>query len=222
MRVDRPRSAAVRLAKRLWREQRYRVVFSTAMGLVFHALYALYHGVLGVANRSLWFVAMCAFHAVLSSMRLCVVLCERKRTAPAFAETARFVARLCGGLLILFSFVLSGVIYLSLAQDIAIRHHEIVMITIATYTFYKITLAVLRATRRRPPGDPLLAVTGIIGYAEVAASLLTLQRSMLVSFGQMAAADRHRMNALTGLAVCLFILALGVWTLLKNRPPRRA
>ena len=62
------------------------------------------------------------------------------------------------------------------------RYDSILMITIATYTFYKITMAVVRAVKQRHDPSPLLAAIRSIGYAEVAASVLTMQRSMLVSF----------------------------------------
>lgn len=48
-----------------------------------------------------------------------------------------------------------------------------------------------------------------IGYAEAAASILTLQRSMLVSFDGMGETEIRMMNILSGSAVYLFVLALG-------------
>ena len=55
-----------------------------------------------------------------------------------------------------------------------------------------------------------------IRYAEVAASVLTLQRSMLVSFGSMDHRQIRFMNAMTGAAVCLFVLLLGVSMIAKS------
>ena len=58
------------------------------------------------------------------------------------------------------------------------------MITIATYTFYKIAAVLIKRVRSRQKAVQLFDVLSTITYAEVAASVLTLQRSMLVSFGQ--------------------------------------
>ena len=131
------------------------------------------------------------------------------------------MVKLCGGMLILMGFLLTSLVYISLAQNIAVKHDEIVMITIATYSFYKITAAVIRAIKQRRNNAPLLIAIRTIGYAEVAASLLTLQRSMLVSFGSMDAADMAMMNRLTGMAVCLFIWLLGIFTMRKGRKRRK-
>ena len=209
------------LGRRFIQEQRFRAVFSAAVGLLANIMYAIYHGALGVVNQSLWFVTMFAYYMILSSMRFSAVLCEWKRKSLASEDTEYFVAKLCGGLLVLLSFILGGIVYISLSQNIAVKHHEIVMITIATYTFYKITVAVIRAIKQRKNAVPLLDVIRTIGYAEVAASLLTLQRSMLISFGSTGNEDIALMNGLTGISVCLFILLLGIFTILKSGKERK-
>lgn len=210
-----------KLGRRFIQEQRFRAVFSAAVGLLANIMYAIYHGALGVVNQSLWFVTMFAYYMILSSMRFSAVLCEWKRKSLASEDTEYLVAKRCGGLLVLLSFILGGIVYISLSQNVAVKHHEIVMITIATYTFYKITVAVIRAIKQRKNAVPLLDVIRTIGYAEVAASLLTLQRSMLISFGSTGNEDIALMNGLTGISVCLFILLLGIFTILKSGKERK-
>ena len=210
-----------KLGRRFIQEQRFRAVFSAAVGLLSNIMYAIYHGALGVVNQSLWFVTMFAYYMILSSMRFSAVLCEWKRKSLASEDTEYFVAKLCGGLLVLLSFILGGIVYISLSQNVAVKHHEIVMITIATYTFYKITVEVIRAIKQRKNTVPLLVVIRTSGYAEVAASLLTLQRSMLISFGSMDNEDIALMNSLTGISVCLFILLLGIFTILTSGKERK-
>ena len=56
-----------------------------------------------------------------------------------------------------------------------------------------------------------------ISYAEMAASVLTLQRSMLVSFGTMDNKQIHFMNATMGAVVCLFVLILGISMMIKSQ-----
>ena len=54
----------------------FRVIFSASIGLLINILYAFYHGMLGLMNQSLWFVAMGAYYVVLGAMRFSAVLCE--------------------------------------------------------------------------------------------------------------------------------------------------
>lgn len=206
-----------KIGRRFIREQRFRTVFSASISLLVNILYAFYYGALGVVNQSLWFVAMFAYYVIVSSMRFSAVLCEWRCKSSTSRAIEYFAARLCAGLLVLLSFILAGVVYISLFQNVAVKHHEIVMITIATYTFYKITVAIIRAIKQRKNTGPLLVVIRRIGYAEVAVSLLTLQRSMLISFGSMDNEGIALMNGLTGITVCLFILLLGIFTILRSR-----
>lgn len=201
-------------AQRLLRDYRYRTVTAASVSFGCNLAYAVYHGVLGLMNLSLWYLTMCGYYMILSTMRFSSVLCARRGNS---VQQEYFVMQLAGGLLILLSLILSGVIYMSIAQNIATKHNEIVMIIIATYTFYKLTLAIIKAVRQRHNASPVLAVIRGIGYAEVAASVLTLQRSMLISFGEMEPAKIRLMNALTGAAVCCFICSLGIVLIVKTR-----
>lgn len=63
------------MGKRMLRDPFRRVVFSAAIGFSLNLLYALYHGVLGIINLSIWFTVLCAYYTVLATMRFCTVLC---------------------------------------------------------------------------------------------------------------------------------------------------
>ena len=65
---------ATEFGKRMVKEQRYRMVSAAACGFSVNLLYALYHGALGIANRSLWFITVCAHYTILSTMRFSAVL----------------------------------------------------------------------------------------------------------------------------------------------------
>ena len=118
-------------------------------------------------------------------------------------------------LLAALSMVLGGFVYAELKRGIAVRHDTILMITIATYTFYKLAMACVRAVKQRKNPAPLLALVRTIGYADAAASVLTMQMTMIASFSRSGKA-LPVLNAITGTAVCLFIFALGVITALRG------
>lgn len=193
----------------IWDRER-RPIFTAAVSFLLNLLYALYNGALGITSQSIWFVTMCAYYAILAAMRFFAVLYSRKG-----GGEDPFIARLVGLLLILLSAVLACVIYLSLSQSIAARYGTIVMITVATYTFTKITMAVIRAVKARKDPSRLLAAIRCIGYAEVAASVFTMQKSMLVSFEGMSERGARLMNIATGSAVWMIVLALGLIMLRK-------
>ncbi len=198
-------------------DQRYRIVLTAAFSLLLNLSYAIYHGVLGIMGRSWWFIAICAYYIILGMTRFSAVLCERKSNSAPSIDTEYFVLSISGALLLLLSCVLAGVNYMSLQENIATQYGEITMITIATYTFGKLVMAIIRVVKHRRNRSPLLAAIRRIGYAELAVSVLTLQRSMLVSFGEMEASKVYLMNALTGTGVYLFIFVIGIFMMKEKR-----
>ena len=122
----------------------------------------------------------------------------------------RILPMSAGILLLALNFALTGVILLTIAQDTARRYSEIVVISIATYTFYKIIMAVVNMVKVRKTQSPILITIRNIGVADTLVSMLTLQATMLASFQGKGGLDANRMNAVTGMVVCVLILALGV------------
>ena len=122
----------------------------------------------------------------------------------------RILPMAAGILLLALNFALTGVILLTIAQDTARRYSEIVVISIATYTFYKIIMAVVNMVKVRKTQSPVLITIRNIGVADALVSVLTLQATMLASFQGKGGLDANRMNAVTGMVVCVLILALGV------------
>ena len=204
------------IGKGILNDERYRMILSAGATFALNLLYALYHCILGIINLSLWFITMCAFYAILATVRFSAVLFERRHTAAA-ADTEYFVMKLAGVLLMALSIVLSAVVYISMSQHIATKYGEIIMITIATCTFGKITMAAIRAVKHRRNPSPLLSALNMVGYAEAATSVLTLQRSMIASFGSSDDSFAAIMNASTGAAVCLFVFGLGSYMAINGK-----
>ena len=149
-------------------------------------------------------------------MRFSAIMCEHRNNALYSQHAENFVMKLSGILLSVLSFVLTAVIYISLSQNIAAKYSEITMITIAAYTFYKIIISIIKAVKQHKNPSLLLKTIRSISYAEVAASILTLQRSMLISFGAMEQRQIRLMNVITGMAICLFVLMLGISMIIKS------
>ena len=91
------------------------------------------------------------------------------------------------------------------------KYPDVVVISIAAYTFYKIITAVIHMVRVRKLRSPLLTALRNIGAANALVSLLTIQTTMLASFSSEGSSlDANLMNAVTGFAVCVLVAALGI------------
>lgn len=176
-------------------------------GLMLNLAYGVYNGVLGLVSPSWWFVTLGAYFIVLGVMRFAVWQGER---AADDTVAAGFVRRFTGALLVVMSVFLVGMVYLSAVRDRGVRYHEIVMITIAAYTFTKMVVAIIHWRGARNSASSFRKTLCSIAFADALVSVLSLQRSMLVSFPGMVEQDIRLMNGLTGSAVCLLVLLMGL------------
>ena len=192
-----------------------RVIRSAALGLLINFSYSIYHAVLGFTSHSWWFITISVYYTVLSIMRFALLLMERhSRHDPA---EAKFAERFTGFLLPALSFCFVGTVILSVVTDRGIRHHEIAMITIAVYTFTKMTLAVINLVKVKKLDLPIHRALRSISFADAFAAVYSLQRSMLVSFPGMAEKDIRLFNMLTGSGVCCIILLLGLYLIIGRK-----
>ena len=176
--------------------------------LIFNVAYAVVNSVVGFTAHSWWFITVGAYYAVLSVTRFSVLQVRRK--AGGNYDTEWFARRITGILLVVLSFCIVGVNVLSAVKDRGTVFHEIVMIAIAAYTFYKITDAIVGMVKARRNPSPVVKTLRNIALSDACVSIYTLQRSMLVSFPGMEAADIRLFNILTGTAVWVTVLLLGI------------
>ena len=193
------------LGKRLYADRRFRIVFYAAATLIVNLLYGVGHAILGLLSSSCWLLVMAAYYILLGVMRFGAVLTERRHASE------RFVMRLCGGMLMALALVMGAVTGISLAEDNAVPHGIVVMLVIAIYTFWKMTMAIVHTVQAHQSGTPLTRTIRNITLASALASLMTMQRSMLVSFdGDMTAEAALVLNICTGSAVCLLVFLMGL------------
>ena len=188
------------LIKRLKGDFRYRVVFFAGLNLALNILYAVGNLALGIYEHSYWFITAGAYYAILGIMRYSAVLFEKKTKSESI-KAEYFVRGFSGVMLIGMSIVLMGSVYLSVKFDVARSIHEIIMI---------ITMAIINAVKVKKHNSPLLETLRNINLADAVVSIFSMQRSMLVSFEGMTVWEIKLINTLTGTAVCLVVLALGI------------
>ena len=185
-----------------------RFVKSPYTSLVINFAYAMGNSVIGFATHSWWFITVGAYYTILAITRFSVLQIQRK--AKGDFDTELFARRITGILLVVLSFCIVGVNVLSIVEGRGTDFHKIIMIAIATYTFTKITIAIMGMVKTKHTASPVLKTLRNISVADAFVSVYTMQRSMLVSFPGMQPTEIQIFNILTGTAVWLIVLALGI------------
>ena len=184
------------------------IVKSPYTSLIMNFVYAIGNCAVGFWARSWWFITVGAYYVVLAMARFSVL--QVKRKAKADYDTEFFARRITGFLLVALSFCIVGVNIMSAVKERGIVFHEIVMITIATYTFTKITIALVGMVKAKLSASAVSKTLRNIALADACVSIYTMQCSMLVSFPGMEKTGILLLNIFTGTAVWIVVLLLGI------------
>jgi len=176
--------------------------------LAINFVYAIGNCAVGFLSHSWWFITVGAYYAVLAMARFSVL--QVKRRAGGNYDTELFARRITGILLVALSVCIVGVNILSALKERGTAFHKIIMITIATYTFTKITLAIIGMVQAKHTASPVLKTLRNIVLADACVSIYTMQRSMLQSFPGLTPTEIQIFNILTGTAVWIVVLFLGI------------
>lgn len=180
----------------------------TLFSLFINLAYAVYNAAIGFCTHSWWFVTLFLYFTVLSVTRFSLLRIKYKSSGNLSLEI--FAEKFTGAMFIILSVSLIGTVVLSVIDNHGTKYHKVVMITIALYVFIKMTLAVINVIKARKNDSPVIKALRGISFVDAFVSIFSLQRSMLVSFGEMAEKDIKLFNVLTGSGVCIIVFLLGL------------
>ena len=171
------------------------------VSLAINSVFSAYYLILGIWTQSWWLITLGAYYYVLSTIRFYVLKTKKHQCS---------IVRPVGILLLILSLPLAGTVILAVVKDRGQSLHEILMIAMAVYAFAKITLATVNLIKARKDNSAKHLMLRNISLADAFVSIFALQRSMLVSFGEMKASQIMLFNILTGTAVWVIVLLLGI------------
>lgn len=175
--------------------------------VLFNAAFCAYYIIFGIITHSWWSFTVGVYYAILSATRFVVHKTK---------ENNNLIKKYTGVMLMLLSLPLVGTVILAVVSDRGIIMHMIVMISMAAYSFTKITLAIINLIKARKSDSAKLVSLRNVSLSHACVSIFALQRSMLVSFGDMHQNDIRIFNAVIGAAVCVIVFLLGL-NLVKNK-----
>ena len=177
------------------------------LSLIFNVAFSIYHIAFGVLTESWWLFTLGVYYLLLTVARFTLLVSR---------EVGEGRVGFIGVLLIVLVLPLFGTVILSLVRDRGVVMNEILMIALALYAFTKITVAAISFVKSYKNAGAKEISLRNVSFADAFVSIFALQRSMLVSFGEMAENDIRIMNASLGFAVCVAVFFLG-FNLVKNK-----
>ena len=201
-----------------WREDdRLRVNLSLYGSLIWNAAYAVFQLWLGFYHHTFWFYSLAGYYVSLAVMRFFLVrhTSVHKPGEKMQKELVRY--RACGWVFLVMNLSLALMIFFMVYWNRTFQHHEITTIAMAAYTFTTFTTAIINVVRYRKYNSPVYSASKAINMAAACVSMLTLESTMLTTFGQgESPAFRQLMLALTGIAISAFIVTMAIYMIVKG------
>lgn len=180
-------------------------------------LYVVMNGVSGILYHSAWFYILALYYTILAAMRFLLVRFVNRTGIgrDRFRELRR--SRLCGYILLTLNLALSGAVLMILHQNKGFEYNGMLIYVMAAYTFYITVNAIINLVKYRKLGSPVMSMAKIINMAAALVSMLSLETAMFSQFGEdMSPDDQRLMIMLTGAGVSIVIVAMSVYSIVKN------
>ena len=187
-------------------KNRFNIIKTATVSAIINVGYAAVNLFIGFSEPSWWFISVGIYYFILCATRSAVIAARKK-------DLKFFV----GVMLIITALPLLAIAIISSVRDTGNKFHEIVMITMALYAFTKVTLAIINLIKVKKQSAPFEISLRNISLADALVSIASLQRSMLVSFGEMSVSDIHLFNILTGSGVSVLVFLLGLNLIISKR-----
>ena len=204
---------------RIWQDDtRLRVNVSLYGTLIYNTAYALLQLGMGFWHHSFWFCSLAGYYISLAVMRFFLVRHTSKHNPgeKMLVELKKY--RACGIIFLVMNLALALMVFFMVYWNRTFHHHEITTIALAAYTFTSLTLAIVNMVKYRKYNSPVYSASKAISLASACVSMLTLESTMLTTFGDgtMSLTGRRILLGISGGVISAFIIAMAIYMIVQG------
>ena len=199
---------------RKWQDDtRLRVNVSLYGSLAWNALYGIFQLWLGFYHHTFWFYSLGAYYICLGVMRFFLARHTTRYAPGERLQTELKKYRACGIVFLVMNLALALIIFFMVYWNRTFEHHMITAIAMAAYTFTALTTAIINVIKYRKYNSPVFSASKAISLAAALVSMLTLESTMLTTFGDgtMTVMAQKWMLGATGGAISVLIVATAIY-----------
>lgn len=210
---------------RIWlNDTHLRMNVTLTANMLWNGAYALLQLGLGIYHKSPWYLTLAGYYLSLALMRFFLASHTARYEPRQEIRRELLRYRACGWIFLLMNVALSAMMFYRIAENRGVRHNEIITIATAAYTFTSLTTAIINVVKYRRYQSPVYSASKAISLASACVSMLTLEATMLATFGGegMTARTQTLFLALSGGAVSVLIVAMSLYMIQNaNRKIKR-
>lgn len=205
-------------ARRWLDDTRLRVSVSLYGSFAWNSLYGIFQLWLGFYHHTFWFCSLGAYYICLAIMRFFLVRHTRKYAPGEKMQTEVVKYRACGIVFLVMNLALALIIFFMVYFNRTFEHHMITAIAMAAYTFTTFTVAIVNVVKYRKYNSPVFSASKVISLAAALVSMLTLESTMLTTFGDgtMTEITQKWMLGATGGAISVLIVATAIYMIVSG------
>ncbi|MEE0967937.1 MAG: hypothetical protein U0M06_01010, partial [Clostridia bacterium] len=203
---------------KLWlSDTRLRVNVSLYGSLIWNTAYAVFQLGLGFWHHTFWFYSLAGYYIALAVMRFFLVRHTRRHKSGEKMREELIKYRACGITFLIMNLTLALIIFFMVYWNRTFNHHEITTIALAAYTFTAFTMAIINIVKYRKYNSPVYSASKAISLAAACVSMLTLESTMLTTFGDgtMDLTSRRIMLGASGGAISIFIIVMAIYMIVQ-------
>lgn len=204
---------------RRWLEDTHMRTNITMYGsLLWNMAYSVMQLGLGFIHSTFWFYSLAGYYLCLGLLRFYLVRHTTKYKPGDEMKMELIHYRTCGWVFLVLNLALTLMIFFMVYWNRTFEHHEITTITLAAYTFTTFAFAIINAVKYRKYNSPVLSAGKAVSLAAGAVSILTLESTMLTTFGDgtMDLTSRRIMLGATGGVISVFIIVMAIYMIAQS------
>lgn len=180
-----------------------------ALSSAWNIIYGLFNLYLMIRDRSYWHSALAAYFISLGIMRFLTVLAERKQDEKI---------KVINGLVMLFlAVVIAGMNVMTIKEQINPEKNMVIVIAQAAFTFTIFVMAIVNSVKARKKKDLYMVMIRNISFASAIGSMLSLERTMLGTFGDPSDTFTLWMEAATGMGAFILLVLMAIDMLRRGK-----
>lgn len=200
------------LLRRIKHDVTYRIKLFLYVTFIFNVAYSVFLFIISQIYSSKWFFILALYYGLLSVIRIFVYL----QLPPQKQLVSKIKTMLiCGYFLLLLNLIYSIMAFVLISENNALSHHEIIVITLATYTFTTLTIAIINGIKYLRKNDYLHTCIKIISLISASVSLVALTNTMLSTFGDNNLSLRNIILPILSIFVSIFIILCAFFMIYK-------
>ena len=198
----------------------FRRRISLYISFLMNLMYIAVKLISGIYYSSVWFISIAFYYIILAFMRYLLLRRERREISRDRSEWRKY--RFCGIVLLFMNQALVGIVVFIVNQNQSYEYPGIIIYAMAAYSFYIIISAIVNLAKYRKQNNPIISAMNIITFVASMVSMLSLETALMAQFGDGDSIFRRTMTAITGGAVCVIVLGLAVYMIVRSSKKLKA